>query len=53
EALAALADSDRELIESLYFKGMSTREYARFLGISQRAVIKRRDRILKLMKKNI
>ena len=51
EALSSLADADRELIESLYFKGMSTRECASLSGISQRALIKRRDRILNVLKK--
>ena len=30
---------------------LSTREYARRIGVTQRAVIKRRDRILRDMKK--
>jgi Sigma-70, region 4. len=51
EALSSLADADRYLIESLYFKGMSTRECASLSGISQRALIKRRDRILNVLKK--
>ena len=40
-ALIALEDRDR----------LSTREYARRIGVTQRAVIKRRDRILRDMKK--
>lgn len=51
--LLALSDEDRKLIEALYFKGISSREYGRLIGISQRAVIKRRDRILKFLKNNI
>lgn len=46
EALAELADSDRELIEALYFKGMSAREYARQQHVYHRAIIYRRDKIL-------
>ena len=44
-ALIALEDRDRQLIH------LSTREYARRTGVTQRAVIKRRDRILRDMKK--
>ena len=51
ELISSLPDADKRLIESLYFKGMSTRQYASCLGISQRAVIKRRDRILNVLKK--
>lgn len=42
---------DRELINALFFDGASTREYAQRMGVSQRAVIKRRDRILRDLKK--
>ena len=45
-ALLSLADDDRELINALFFDGVSTRKYAERVGITQRAVIKRRDRIL-------
>lgn len=50
-AMLVLNDADRELINALFFDGVSTREYARRIGISQRAVIKRRDRILRDLKK--
>ena len=49
--LLALKDTDRELINALFFDGASTREYAQRMGVSQRAVIKRRDRILRDLKK--
>lgn len=49
--IKSLSESDRKLIKALYYDGCSTREYARKLGITQRAVIKRRDRILKHLKK--
>ena len=50
-ALLSLKDTDRELINALFFDGASTREYAQRMGVSQRAVIKRRDRILRDLKK--
>lgn len=50
-ALLSLEDRDRQLITALFYDHLSTREYARRLGVTQRAVIKRRDRILKELKK--
>ena len=50
-AMLTLNDADRELISALFFDGVSTREYAGRIGVSQRAVIKRRDRILRDLKK--
>ena len=50
-ALLSLEDRDRQLITALFYDHLSTREYARRLGVTQRAVIKRRDRILRDMKK--
>ena len=50
-ALLSLKDTDRELINALFFDGASTRECAQRMGVSQRAVIKRRDRILRDLKK--
>ena len=44
-ALLSLKDT------ALFFDGASTREYAQRMGVSQRAVIKRRDRILRDLKK--
>ena len=49
-ALLSLKDRDRELINALFFDGVSTRAYARQIGVTQRAVIKRRDRILRDLK---
>ena len=50
-ALLSLDDRDRELINALFFDAVSTRAYARQIGITQRAVIKRRGRILRDLKK--
>ena len=49
--MLSLNDADRELINALFFDGASTRDYAAQIGITQRAVIKRRDRILRDLKK--
>ena len=49
-ALLSLTDTDRDS-SALFFDGASTREYAQRMGVSQRAVIKRRDRILRDLKK--
>lgn len=49
--LDMLEDSDRQLINALFYKGISVREYAQRLGISNTMVRKRRDRILRNMKK--
>ena len=50
-AMLSLNDADREMINALFFDGASTRDYAARIGITQRAVIKRRDRILRDLKK--
>lgn len=52
-ALRSLEARDRQLITMLFGRRLSTRECARRLGVSQRAVIKRRDRILRDMKKEL
>ena len=46
-----LLESDKKLIKALYYDGYSTREYAQKLGITQAAMLKRRNRILKYLKK--
>lgn len=49
-ALASLGEDDRKLIQALYFNGVSTRKYACEVRVTQRAVIKRRNRILRDLK---
>lgn len=49
-ALNTLDDRDMELISAMFFEGVSAREYARRTGVSDMAVRKRRDRILKNLK---
>lgn len=53
DALARLSPIDRELIHSLFFEGLSTRACAERLNRSQRAVIKRRDRILRELRQQL
>lgn len=45
--IALLPKGERELIQALYYDGRSEREYSRRLGISQKAVNKRRSKVLK------
>lgn len=49
-SLELFSDSDRELIEALLIKGVGVREYAREKGVYDRAIRKRRDRILRELK---
>ncbi len=51
QAIAQLSATDRELIEALYFKNLSMREYARQIGVTHRTVSKRHNRILRTLKK--
>lgn len=54
-ALETISSKDRELIEMLYYKGMTERECAKYYGISQKNIHKKKVRILddlhKLLKK--
>lgn len=51
QALALLSDDERELIERLYFQEQTEREAAGQMGIYHNAVHKRKNRILKKLKK--
>lgn len=51
QAISQLSATDRELIEALYFKNFSMREYARQIGVTHRTVSKRHDRILRTLRK--
>lgn len=50
-AIASLDASERHLIDALYIKGIPMREYARATGISHVAIIKRKQRTIKKLKK--
>lgn len=47
EAMDRLTEKERELIQVLFYAGTSVREYARQSGVDEKAIRKRRDRILK------
>lgn len=49
-AIHALPPGERELIQAIYFEGLSERDYARRKGISQMGVNRRRKKILSKMK---
>lgn len=49
-AVAALPKAERELIQAIYFDGVSEREYAVLRGITQTGVNKQRRKILSKMK---
>ncbi len=49
--LGQLPEEERRLVESLYFEGLTERQCAKNLGISQKAVNKRRHKILAQLKK--
>ena len=50
-ALAALTADEKQLIQTLYFNEVPIREYARKIGVSDMAIHKRKERILKKIKK--
>ena len=45
-----LSDIEQELIQALFFKGLTEREYAKECGVSQVAIHKRKNRILAKLK---
>ena len=49
-AFRQLTEEERELIDSLYYQEESERQYAAVLGISQKAVNKRRRKVLGKLK---
>jgi len=53
DALALLSEEERDLIHALFFERLSTRAYAKQLGVYQRAVIYRRDKVLKKLREKI
>lgn len=48
--LALLDEPDRQLIQALYFEGLSERKYAKRVGIPQRTINDRRRRVLRKLK---
>ena len=51
EALAELTDAERELIEAIFFEGLTEREYSAKSGIPQKTINDRKQRILLKLKK--
>ena len=51
KALSLLSDDERELIDRLFFQGQTERQAAECMGIYRNAVHKRKNRILKKLKK--
>lgn len=49
-AIASLTDDERDLIDALFFEGMTEREYAAKIGIAQKNVNARKQRILEKLK---
>ncbi len=49
-ALDRLKPEDKHLITALYFDNISIRSYAKILGVTHRAVQKRRDYILEILR---
>ena len=50
EAIQLLPEEDAELIQALYFDQLTEREYARVQGLSQVAVHKRKQRVLRKLR---
>ena len=50
ETLVKLTDEERDLLYRLYYQGVSERVLAKQLGISQAAVHKRKEKILKQLR---
>jgi RNA polymerase sigma factor (sigma-70 family) len=51
EAIELLEEGERRLIRQLFFSGLTAREIARQRGVTHRAVLKQRNRILIKLKK--
>ena len=50
-ALSALPDADKALVQALFYEGLTEQEYAVQVGISQQMINRKKQRILKLLKK--
>lgn len=53
DALAGLNTAERQLLQALYFDGLSAREYARQLGVYHRTILYRRDKLLENLRGKI
>lgn len=50
KALCLLSETERELIDALFFRGQTERKLAAYLGVSQPAIHKQKHRILQKLK---
>lgn len=50
EALSSLTEEEWQLIQALYWEGVSAREYARRLGVYHRTVLYWRDKVLEKLR---
>ena len=53
DVLAVLNTAERQLLQALYFDGLSAREYARQLGVYHRTILYRRDKLLEKLRGKI
>lgn len=53
EALRALDENERQLIDYLYFAGLTERETGKKLGISQQAVGKQRRKVIQKLRNSL
>lgn len=51
KALSLLPENERDLIEMLYFQGLTERETAERIGVCRNAIHKRKNRILEKLKR--
>ena len=51
--LATLDAADQEMIQAVFFDGLSMREYAKRLGVYHRTVTYRMEQLLKLLRKKL
>ena len=51
--LATLDAADQEMIQAVFFDGLSMREYVKRLGVYHRTVTYRMERLLKLLRKKL
>lgn len=49
--MSMLSDLDKQLLQALFFDGLTEREYAELTGVYRNAVHKRKVRILEKLKK--
>lgn len=50
QCLLLLSAEERDLVDALYFKGLTEREYAQLIGISQKGVNKRRHKVIEKLR---